>query len=69
MPLAVVGYLLLDRRRGQQAARFATAALFPNVVARAPGRLRHIPVAALLLAVTGACSSGWRGRTHGVRAS
>ena len=52
MPLAVLGYLLLDSRRSEQAARFATAALFPNVVARAPGRLRHVPAAVLLLAVT-----------------
>jgi Ca-activated chloride channel family protein len=52
VPLAVLGYLLLDRRRGAQAARFASAALFPNVVARSPGRLRHVPAAAMLLAVT-----------------
>jgi Ca-activated chloride channel family protein len=52
VPLAVVAYVLLDRRRAAQAARFASLALFPNVVARAPGRLRHLPVAALLLAVT-----------------
>jgi Ca-activated chloride channel homolog len=52
VPLAALGYLLLDRRRAVQAARFASAALFPNVVARAPGRWRHVPVAVLLLALT-----------------
>jgi Ca-activated chloride channel family protein len=52
VPLGVVGYLLIDRRRASQAGRFASAALFPNVVARAPGRLRHLPVAILLVALT-----------------
>ena len=48
----MLGYVLLDRGRSAQAARFASAALFPNVVARAPGRLRHLPAAVLLLALT-----------------
>jgi len=53
VPLAALGYWLLDRRRrGSQTESFSSAALFPNVVARAPGRLRHLPVAVLLLAMT-----------------
>ncbi len=52
VPAAVAAYILLDRRRARTAARFAQPALFPNVVARAPGRLRHVPVAILLLGVT-----------------
>jgi Ca-activated chloride channel homolog len=51
LPLAVAGYVAIDRRRAGDAARFATPALFPNVVSRAPGRLRHLPVAILLLGV------------------
>ena len=52
VPLALAAYVLYDRRRTSDAARFATPALFPNVVARAPGRLRHLPTAVLLLAIT-----------------
>ncbi len=52
VPLAAVAYVLLERRRRRHdAAVFASPALFPNVVARSPGRLRHLPVAILLLAV------------------
>jgi Ca-activated chloride channel family protein len=51
VPLAVGAYVLLDRRRRAEAARFSTPALFPNVVARSPGRLRHLPVAVLLIAL------------------
>lgn len=49
VPLAVILYVLLDRRRSEEIARFATPALYPAVVARAPGRLRHLPAAALLV--------------------
>ncbi|MDQ3823153.1 MAG: VWA domain-containing protein, partial [Actinomycetota bacterium] len=51
VPAALVGYALLDRRRAKQVARFTTPALLPNLVDRAPGRLRHVPVVALLLAL------------------
>ena len=49
VPVAVAGYVFLDRRRAGQIARFTSPALFPNLVARAPGRLRHLPVVALLV--------------------
>jgi Ca-activated chloride channel family protein len=51
VPIAVAAYVLLDRRRAGQAARFGNPALFPNVVAHAPGRLRHLPLAVLVLAL------------------
>jgi len=51
IPVTLAAYLVFDRRRDRPAARFATPALFPNVVARSPGRLRHLPAAVLLLGV------------------
>ena len=51
VPLAVVGYLLLERRRQRQAAVFASPALVPNLVGRHPGRLRHLAPALALLAL------------------
>jgi Ca-activated chloride channel family protein len=51
VPLALAGYAVLHRRRGHHVARFATPALFPNVVARAPGRWRHLPIAVVLVAL------------------
>jgi Ca-activated chloride channel family protein len=47
----LAAYVLLDRRRRSQVARFTSPALYPNLVARAPGRLRHVPVAVLLIAL------------------
>ena len=54
-PLALVGLLLVpvlvalvfvhERRRQAQAARFGNPALLPNVIDRAPGRLRFLPLA------------------------
>ena len=52
VPLAVGGYLLLERRRKRQAAAFANPALVPNLVGRRPGRLRHLPPLLGLLALT-----------------
>ena len=52
VPLAAAAYWWTDRRRkAEDAAAFASPALYPNVVGHAPGRLRHVPVAILLLAV------------------
>jgi Ca-activated chloride channel family protein len=50
VPLLVAGYILRERRRASDAARFASPALLPNVVDHSPGIRRHIPVAVLLLA-------------------
>jgi Ca-activated chloride channel family protein len=51
VPLAVGGYVLLERRRQRQAAVFASPALVPNLVGRTPGRLRHLPPAFALVAL------------------
>jgi Ca-activated chloride channel family protein len=51
VPLAAAAYVLADRRRAGTAARFATPALMPNIVARTPGRLRHVPIAVLLAGI------------------
>jgi Ca-activated chloride channel family protein len=52
VPLAVAGYVVLERRRREQAATFASPALVPNLVGRRPGRLRHVPPVLALLALT-----------------
>jgi len=52
IPLAIAGYVLLERGRTRTAERFAAAAMLPNVVERAPGWRRHIPFAVFLLALT-----------------
>jgi Ca-activated chloride channel family protein len=51
IPLVAAAYVFYDRRRSTQAASFSTLALYPNVVARSPGRLRHVPVIVLLAAL------------------
>jgi Ca-activated chloride channel family protein len=49
VPLAIGGYVLLERRRRAQSAAFASPALHPNLIGRNPGRLRHLaPVLALV---------------------
>ena len=52
VPLLVVAWLRLERRRRAGAERFASTALLPNLVERAPGRLRLVPAALLLLGLT-----------------
>lgn len=51
VPLLVALYVLRERRRERFAARWGTPALLPNLVARAPGLRRHLPVALLLVAL------------------
>jgi Ca-activated chloride channel homolog len=51
VPLAVGGYLLLERRRRAQSAAFATPALQPNLIGRSPGRLRHLAPALAIVAL------------------
>jgi Ca-activated chloride channel family protein len=49
---ALVGlYLVREHRRERFAARWGTPALMPNLVDRAPGRRRYLPVAILLAAL------------------
>jgi Ca-activated chloride channel family protein len=52
VPLAVVTYLLTQRRRQRTAARFANPDLLPNVVHRRPGWRRHLPAVLYLLALS-----------------
>lgn len=51
VPLALAGYVWLERRRREQAAAFAAPALHPNLVGRRPGRLRHLAPALALVAL------------------
>jgi Ca-activated chloride channel family protein len=51
VPLALLAYLLVQRRRSKYAARFTNLDLLANVVARSPGRRRHLPPALALLAL------------------
>ena len=49
MPGLVATYALVERRRARLAERFGNRALFPNVIERAPGSRRHIPLVILLM--------------------
>jgi Ca-activated chloride channel homolog len=52
VPLLLALWLWNDRRRRASATRFSTLALLPNLVPRNPGRLRYLPLALLLIALT-----------------
>jgi Ca-activated chloride channel homolog len=52
IPIALAGYLLVQRRRIRYAARFTNLDLLANVVDRSPGKRRHLPPALTLLALT-----------------
>ena len=52
VPLAGCAYVLAARRRSRTAGRFASPALFPNVVNRAPGWRRHLPPLILIVALS-----------------
>jgi Ca-activated chloride channel family protein len=51
VPLAIAGYLLIQRRRITYAARFTNLDLLANVVERSPGWRRHLPAALALAAL------------------
>jgi Ca-activated chloride channel family protein len=51
LPTLVGLYVWHERRRAVAAERFSNPALLPNVVDRDPGRLRHLPLAVLLVAL------------------
>lgn len=52
VPLLLALWLRSEQRRHASAARFSSLALLPNLVPRAPGQLRYVPLALLLLALT-----------------
>jgi Ca-activated chloride channel homolog len=71
IPLAVAGYVLIQRRRTKYAARFTNLDLLANVVERSPGWRRHLPaalalaaLAALLVALARPQTSHARPRSH-----
>jgi Ca-activated chloride channel homolog len=51
VPLIVVAYVVHERQRRRDAAVWSTPALIPNLVDRAPGMRRHLPLAILLVAL------------------
>jgi Ca-activated chloride channel homolog len=52
IPVALLGYWLVQRRRIKYAARFTNLDLLANVVDASPGRRRHIPAVLALAALT-----------------
>ena len=50
LPILVGLYIDIDRRRVASQARFGNPDLLPNVVDRAPGRLRYLPPLVMLVA-------------------
>jgi Ca-activated chloride channel family protein len=64
VPLLVLGWRAFDRRRTQEAASFATPALFPNLVAERPGRRRTIPLVLFLAALTALLVGAAKPRAH-----
>jgi Ca-activated chloride channel family protein len=52
VPLAAVGYVLLEGRRARRSTAWSREALLPNMVPRRSGRLGHVPAALLLLGLT-----------------
>ena len=52
LPLAVVAYIALDRRRVRRSVRWSRAALVPNMIAGGtPGRRRYVAAAMFLVAL------------------
>ena len=51
IPVALLGYWLVQRRRSKYAARFTNLDLLANVVDASPGRRRHVPAALALAAL------------------
>jgi Ca-activated chloride channel family protein len=52
VPVLVALYVTHERRRTLSAERFGNPDLLPNVLERTPGKLRHLPLAVLLVALT-----------------
>ena len=52
VPLAIVGYLLVQRRRHRYAVRFTNIDLLANLAPRSAGRRRHIPPLFYLAAIS-----------------
>jgi Ca-activated chloride channel family protein len=50
LPVALLAYLAMQRKRVRQAAAFGNPALLPGLMTARPGWRRHLPAAVLLLA-------------------
>ena len=57
VPLLAWLWLVQDRRRSRAASAFTNLALLPNLVERAPGRLRFVPPALFLVALASHASA------------
>ena len=64
VPLLAVLWRVNERRRRESGARFSSLALLPNLVPQQPGRLRYVPVALLLLALTAMIVGAARPHAH-----
>lgn len=51
IPVVLVAYLVIQRRRSKYAARFTNLDLLTNVVDASPGRRRHLPPALAIIAL------------------
>ena len=51
LPILIGVYVARERRRERFASRWASPSLLPNLVDRGPGRLRHLPLAVVLVAL------------------
>jgi Ca-activated chloride channel family protein len=52
VPFALIGYLLIQRRRSRYAVRFTNVDLLSNLVPRSPGWRRHLPPVLYLAAIS-----------------
>jgi Ca-activated chloride channel homolog len=64
LPLLVLGWRALERRRAREAAAFARPALMPNLVSERPGPRRTIPLALFLAALAALLVGAARPRAH-----
>jgi Ca-activated chloride channel family protein len=53
LPVAMLAYFAMQRRRRREAAAFGNPALLPNLATGRPGWRRHVPAGLLLLALAG----------------
>ena len=52
VPLVVIGYLLIQRRRSRYVVRFTNVDLLANLVPRSPAWRRHVPPVLYVVAIT-----------------
>ncbi len=52
VPLAALGYWILNRRRRRRSAPWSRQAMLPNIVRQPASRLRHVPIALFLVGLT-----------------